>query len=199
MVNALLRLPIFVTRVATKDWHPTDHISFASNHVGKEPFVDYVTVVNPHNADESYESLVWPVHCVQGTPGAELVPELETGLLDQIIEKGTDPRIEMYSAFYTPFIAPRVGDSGLKDALREKAVTDVYVVGLAGDYCVKNTALDAVAEGFRTYIVEEGTKPVDAEGWDECRSELDGRGVKLVSLHGPEIRRLVAQGGELQL
>lgn len=195
MVNALLRLPAFVTRIATKDWHPPDHISFASNHPGKQPFVDFCTVVNPYNPKESYETRLWPVHCVQRTAGAELVPELERSLVDRVIEKGTDARVEMYSAFYDPFTSPRVSDSGLLGVLREKGVTDVYVVGLAGDYCVKHTALDAVAEGFRTFVVEEGTRAVDAASWDECRRDIEGRGVKVVSVHGPEVGLLTGGSG----
>jgi len=198
VVNALLRLRTFVTRIATKDWHPADHISFASNHADKRPLVDFCEVVNPYNADESYETLLWPVHCVQETPGAELVPELEVGLIDRVIEKGTDPRVEMYSAFYAPLKNPRVSDSGLKDGLRDAGVTDVYVVGLAGDYCVKSTALDAAAEGFRTFIVEEGTRAVDAAGWEDCRREIEEGRVKIVSVNGPEVGRLTA-GSELQL
>ncbi|OIW23945.1 Isochorismatase hydrolase [Coniochaeta ligniaria NRRL 30616] len=198
VVNALLRLQTLVTRIATKDWHPADHVSFASNHAGKRPFVDFCKVVNPYNAEESYETRLWPAHCVQGTSGAELVPELEVGLIDKVIEKGTDPRVEMYSAFYAPFTSPRVSDSGLKDGLREEGITDVYVVGLAGDYCVKNTALDAAAEGFRTFVVEEGTRAVDAVGWEDCRREIERGGVKVVSVHGPEVGRLTG-GSELQL
>jgi nicotinamidase-related amidase len=118
------------------------------------------------------------------------VPELETDRLDLVIEKGTDARVEMYSAFYDPFTSPRVSDSGLKDVLREKGVTDVYVVGLAEDYCVKSTALDAVAEGFRTFIVEEGTRAVDADAWSLCRKEVEAAGVKVVSMDGPEVGRL---------
>jgi nicotinamidase-related amidase len=135
---------------------------------------------------------------VQETPGAELVPELEVGLIDKVIQKGTDPRVEMYSAFYSPLKSPRVGDSGLKDGLREEGVTDVYVVGLAGDYCVKYTALDAAAEGFRTFIIEEGTRAVDAAGWEDCRREIEEAGVKIVSVKGSEVGRLTG-GSELQL
>jgi nicotinamidase-related amidase len=194
VVNALLRLRAFVTRIATKDWHPGDHISFAANHQGKQPFADSCTVVNPHNPEESYETRLWPVHCVQRTPGAELVPELETGLVDKVIQKGTDARVEMYSAFYDPFTKPRMSDSGLVGELREKGVTDVYVVGLAADYCVKNTALDAAAEGFRTFVVEEGTRAVNAGSWDQCRGEIEEKGVRVVSVHSLEVIRLT--GGE---
>ncbi|TDZ16479.1 Nicotinamidase [Colletotrichum orbiculare MAFF 240422] len=189
VVNALLRLP-FVTKIATKDWHPKDHVSFASNHEGKQPFVDFVDIVNPQNSAETYHTRLWPVHCVQGTPGAALVPELDAAAVDTVIEKGQVKEVEMYSVFHDPFQSPRVADSGLAAMLRDKGVTDVFVVGLAGDYCVKFTALDAVKEGFRTFIVEEGTRPVDAEKWDECKGELEASGVKIISVEGPEVRTL---------
>lgn len=189
-MNLLLSLPGFVTRIATKDWHPADHISFAANHPGKQPYADTCTVVNPHNAAETYESRLWPVHCVQDTHGARLVPELEVARLDRIIEKGTRADVEMYSAFYDPLTNPRVSDSGLSAALREAGVTDVYVVGLAADYCVKSTALDALSEGFNTFLVDDGTRAVDADQWPECRSEIGKAGVKVVSVDGPEVQRL---------
>jgi len=189
-INALLALPSFAIRIATKDWHPEDHISFAPNHTGKKPFVDFATVVNPHNPDESYETRLWPVHCVQGTQGAELIPELNAARVDKVIEKGTHPAVEMYSAFYDPFERPRVSDSGLSGALKELGITHVYVVGLAADYCVKNTAVDAFKEGFVTYIVEEGTRAVDAPDWARCRAETEAAGVKVVSFDGPEVGRL---------
>jgi nicotinamidase-related amidase len=153
-------------------------------------YVDHVTVVNPLNTKEQYESLVWPVHCVQNTPGAALIPELDQSKLDKIIEKGTDPRVEMYSAFYPPLTNPRMSDSGLAETLRESRVTHVYVVGLASDYCVKSTAIDAAKEGFTTYIVEEGTRAVDPAGWAEGRKVVEDAGVKIVSMDGPEIARL---------
>lgn len=177
-------------RVATKDWHPADHISFASNHAGKQPFVDTVTVVNPHNANETYETRLWPVHCVQGSPGAALIPELHVDKVDRIIEKGQRKEVEMYSAFYDPLTQPRVSDSGLSGVLKEHGVTDVYVVGLAADYCVQSTALDAVKEGFKTYIVQEGTRPVDGKAWADGKQDLQNMGVRLVSLSGPEVERL---------
>ncbi|RYP67754.1 hypothetical protein DL771_007087 [Monosporascus sp. 5C6A] len=189
-VNQLLAAP-FVIRIATKDWHPADHISFAPNHEGKQPYTDYVKVVNPHNAAETEETRLWPVHCVQGTPGAELIPELNVGQIDKTIEKGTDPRVEMYSPFYDQFKSPRVYDSGLVAVLREHRVTDVYVVGLAADYCVKSAAVDAAKEGFRTYLVEEGTRAVDATGWPACRRGIEEAGVKVVSMQDSEVSRLV--------
>lgn len=152
-----------------------------------------MTIVNPDNAGESYTSRLWPVHCVQGTPGAELVPELDSGKLDSVVLKGTDRHVEMYSPFYDPFVAPRVSDSGLAGLLRARGVTDVYVVGLAGDYCVKSCAEDAAKEGFRTYLIEECTRPVDAGAWQLCKKALEEGpgGARVVSLEGPEVLRLM--------
>lgn len=189
-VNELLSLPSFAIRIATQDWHPKNHISFADNHPGKKPFEDFVTVVNPHNPAEKYDTRLWPVHCLQDTKGAELVPELDAGKVDKVIRKGTDARVEMYSAFYDPFTKPRVEDSGLVKMLKEKSVTHVYVVGLAYDYCVKSTAKDAAKEGFVTYVVEEGTRAVDAAAWAECTKGLEKDGVKVVRMDGPEVQKL---------
>jgi nicotinamidase-related amidase len=188
-VNKLLDLP-FKIKIATKDWHPADHISFASNHAGKKPFTDFTTVINPTNASETYETRLWPDHCIQNAPGAELVPELQTEKIDKVIEKGQRKEVEMYSAFYDPLEKPRVSDSGLAGVLKEKGITDVYVVGLAADYCVKATAIDAKKEGFRTFIVEEGTRPVDEGTWKEVQVELKEGGVEVVKLSGKDVGRV---------
>jgi nicotinamidase-related amidase len=193
-VNRLLGLP-FVYKVATQDWHPPDHISFAANHPGAKPFESFATVVNPFNDKESYETRLWPVHCVQDTPGAELVPELDVAKVDEVVKKGTDKRVEMYSALYDPFEKPRVADSGLVGRLRERGVTDVYVVGLAADYCVWNTARDCAREGFGTVVVEEGTRAVDGDKWEaEGRAELEKTRVRVVSVDGPEVARVEELG-----
>ncbi|KAF3903334.1 Nicotinamidase [Arthrobotrys entomopaga] len=189
IINDLLANPTFVTRIATKDWHPQSHISFASNHPPphNQPFTSFTTIVNPYNPAETYETRLWPDHCVQNTPGAELIPELDTSLVDEIVEKGMDDRVEMYSCFYDPFEQPRVSDSGLAGRLKEMGVTHVYVVGLAMDYCVKCSAVDARKEGFEVYVVEEGTKAVDGEVWGNVVRELEGEGVKVVGMGGREI------------
>jgi len=131
---------------------------------------------------------------VQDTPGAEIVAELDISRVDRIVEKGLDPRVEMYSAFYDPLKSPRCSDSGLAGVLKGEGVTDVYVVGLAADYCVRFTAEDAAAEGFRTVIIEEGTRAVDEGGWVKVREEIEAKGVKVVCMHGEEVRKLVELG-----
>lgn len=124
---------------------------------------------------------------MQGTWGAEPPTGLDTEKAHGVVKKGLDERVEMYSAFKDPF---GLEDSGLKGKLDEVDVTDVYIVGLAGDICVKETAKGAVNEGFRTWFVEEGTKPVDVDKWEECRKEMEGIGIKVVSIDGEEVRRV---------
>ncbi|KAK3951443.1 Isochorismatase-like protein [Pseudoneurospora amorphoporcata] len=216
LINTLLTSPLLVLRVATKDWHPPNHISFASNHQHSSPetstccpesigtpaipFVSTTTIHNPHNPSESYTTRLWPPHCIAGSPGAALIPELDVSKIDKILEKGTDPRVEMYSAFYDPFVSPRVSDSGLADMLREAKVTHVYVVGLAADYCVWSTAMDAHKEGFETVVVEEATRAVDEEAWRGVKERLvaegkeGGIGVKVVSWQGEEVGCLFPGG-----
>lgn len=190
-INELLSLP-FVLKIATKDWHLADHVSFAANHPYAEPYTSMTTITNPLNSKETYETRLWPVHCVQGTPGAELIPELDTKQLDMIVEKGQDSRVEMYSAFYDPLKDPRISDSGLADLLNENGITDAFIVGLAADYCVRSTALDAHAEGFKTWIVEEGTRPVDPAGWDQCKLYIEEKGVKVVRMAEAEVKKVKA-------
>ncbi|KAK3990011.1 Pyrazinamidase/nicotinamidase [Cladorrhinum sp. PSN332] len=191
LINNLLALPIFTLRIATKDWHPPNHISFAANHgPSARPFLDTTTIVNPHNTSETYTTRLWPVHCLQDSPGAALVPELDASKFDHVIHKGQNPSVEMYSAFYCPLRQPTVSDSGLAKILHSGDVTHVYVVGLAADYCVRSTAEDAKLEGFETYIIEQGTRAVDPEGWEKCKAEIEGKGVKVVSMDGEDVRRL---------
>ncbi|KAJ7227010.1 pyrazinamidase/nicotinamidase, partial [Mycena pura] len=181
VINGLLTLPLFDVKIATKDWHPADHISFATNHPGHRPFESFTKVVNPNNPSESYETRLWPVHCVQNTPGAMLVSELDVGRVDKIIEKGQDKRVEMYSAFADPFV---VSQSELRGYLKNNYVGKVYVVGLAMDYCVRATAIDAMTEGYDTYIIEDGTKAVDPnEGWMNAKTEMEAKGIKFVKVH----------------
>ncbi|KAH6610052.1 pyrazinamidase nicotinamidase [Trichoderma cornu-damae] len=186
-VNSLLSLP-FVVRIATRDKHPPNHVSFAENHPGAVPFESRHTIAHPTDPAKSDTTLLWPTHCVLGTPGAELVPELDVSRIDAVVDKGMDPTVEMYSAFYDPF---RLSVSSLGDTLERKGVTDVFVVGLAADFCVKATAESAAAEGYRTYIVEEGTRAVMPETWEsEGKREIQGKGIRIVSVEGDEVRRV---------
>jgi nicotinamidase-related amidase len=118
------------------------------------------------------------------------VPELDMSAIDAVIEKGQIADVEMYSAFYTPLKEPRVGDSGLAARLRDAGISHVYVVGLAADYCVKATALHANEEGFGVCIVEEGTRPVDGDAWEEVREGIRRAGVKVVDRDSEEVRRV---------
>lgn len=141
--------------LATQDWHPADHGSFAANHTGTEPgqFIDL----------NGIQQILWPVHCVQDTPGAELVTELERDKIARIFPKGTDPGIDSYSGFYDN---EHRKDTGLGDYLRERSIQDVYVMGLATDYCVKFTVLDALGDGFGVFLIENGCRAVELNAGD---------------------------------
>ena len=123
--------------IATRDWHPPDHGSF------------------------THEGGIWPVHCVQGTPGADLHPALDTEPVDAIVDKGQDRGTEGYSAFDA---------TSLAETLRARGVDRVTVVGLATDYCVKNTALDALREGFAVTVDRAGVRGVDVQPGDSERA-----------------------------
>ncbi|KAL6880819.1 Isochorismatase-like protein [Trichoderma novae-zelandiae] len=187
VVNSLLTLP-FTVRIATRDWHPPNHVSFADNHPGAVALKSYHKITHPTDPAKSDTTLLWPRHCVQGTRGAELVPELDADKVDEVLDKGLDERVEMYSAFWDPM---RVCVSSLGETLKTNGVTHVFLVGLAADYCVKATAVSAVEEGYRAFIVEEGTRAVVRETWEsEGKREVQAKGVRIVSVDGEEIRRV---------
>lgn len=179
-VKKIVKLP-FHARYASKDWHPRGHISFASSHPGKALFglttifpPEHLVLANGQDvssiAERGLEQVLWPDHCVQGTPGAKLVEPLREDQFDAIILKGTDLGVECYSAFKDPWgLLP----SNLEAMLRKKGVTDLYVVGVAGDYCVKASAIDAAKVGaWKTWVVREGVRSVSTEGkeWDIFKS-----------------------------
>lgn len=186
-INSLLQLP-FALKIATKDWHPKDHISFASNHEppNNVPFSTEITITNPVDSTQTQTTRLWPDHCIQGTPGAELVPELDVAQIDNVILKGDDRRVEMYSAFADPF-ETHTSKSNIEDVLKNALITHVYCVGLAMDYCVKFTALDAAKAGFKTYVVTEATKAVNPADWDAVAKHLSEHGVEMVDIRGKEI------------
>lgn len=136
--------------VATQDWHPAQHGSFAANHSGTKPG----EVIDLNGLDQ----ILWPTHCVQDSKGAEFVTELSMEKVRKVFVKGTDVGIDSYSGF---FDNGKRKATGLGDYLKEEGVTDVYVCGLATDYCVKFTALDANNLGFGTYLIKDASRGVN--------------------------------------
>ena len=155
--------------VATQDWHPAGHHSFASSHPGHAPFEQ----IYLHGLPQ----VLWPDHCVQGTPGAALHPDLSTDRVEAIFRKGTDPEIDSYSGF---FDNGHLKSTGLADYLRGRGITAVYVVGLAGDYCVSFSAKDALKEGFATFLIEDATRAIDEAGFMQAKSDLVQHGGRVV-------------------
>ncbi len=151
VINALV--PRYEQVVVTQDWHPEGHASFASAHHGREPFD---TIEMPYGTQ-----VLWPDHCVQGTPGAELHPDLEVTSAQLVIRKGWHQGVDSYSAFRE---ADRETLTGLAGYLRERGVEEVHVVGLATDYCVGWTALDAAAAGFKVTVIEDACRAIDLSG-----------------------------------
>ncbi len=143
--------------VATQDWHPANHGSFAANHPGKK--VGDVIDLN------GLPQILWPVHCVQNSPGAALLSSLNTSRVARIFLKGTDPQIDSYSGF---FDNGHRKATGLGDYLSKQRVSAVYVMGLATDYCVKFTALDSLGLGFETYLIEDGCRGVNLKPTDSA-------------------------------
>jgi nicotinamidase/pyrazinamidase len=158
--------------VATQDWHPANHGSFAANHPGRKP-AELIEL-------NGLPQILWPVHCVQNSPGANFVPGLEKDRWDRVFVKGTDPQIDGYSGF---FDNGHRQTTGLGNYLREKGVTDVYVAGLATDYCVKFTVLDALKLGFRTHLIEGACRGVELQSGDVRKA------VEVMKAAGAEIIR----------
>lgn len=158
--------------VATQDWHPPDHGSLASNHEGHE-VGDIIEL-------EGLEQFLWPDHCVQDTEGAEFVDALETDRFDEVFRKGDDPRYDSYSGF---FDNGHQSATGLREYLEERSVEDVFVCGVATDYCVKYTVLDARRIGFRTHLIVNACRGVVNEAGDieESVAEMADAGAEVVS------------------
>ncbi len=168
-INRLM--PLFEEVVASRDWHPPNHGSFASQHPGHR--VGDVIELN------GLPQVLWPDHCVQGTAGADYAPGLNTDAVTHEVLKGTDPGIDSYSAF---FDNGHRRSTGLDDYLRRHGIDTVFVTGLATDYCVKATALDAARLGYRTYLVEDACRGVDLHPGDVQRAieEMRAAGVRVV-------------------
>ncbi|AOA59674.1 bifunctional nicotinamidase/pyrazinamidase [Acinetobacter larvae] len=157
--------PHFDNIVITQDWHPSDHISFAHQHPGKHAFETILLDYGPQ--------VLWPEHCVQGSHDAELHPALHLPTAQLIIRKGFHRHIDSYSAFLE---ADRKTTTGLAGYLRERGIQDVYIVGIATDFCVAWTAMDACKLGFNSYVIADATRGIDLNGslqhaWQEMLAQ----------------------------
>jgi nicotinamidase-related amidase len=199
LINKLLSSPHFYLKVATQDWHPKDHISFSVNHPppNNKPFESYVEIQNhvANRPEETMSQRLWPVHCVQNTRGAELVDELDVKNIDVRVKKGMDSRVDMYSAFSDSFGNLTAGKGGVSEDLAElckaKEITHAYVVGVASDYCVKFTAIDASKSGLDTQVIVEGVRGVDPSTWDDVKKEFTKHNVKVVSVDDDVVKRVL--------
>jgi nicotinamidase/pyrazinamidase len=170
LVNRLQRC--FDLIVATQDWHPATHGSFANNHARRQPG----DLVNLNGLPQ----ILWPDHCVQNTAGADFVAALDQTRWSKVFQKGTCPEIDSYSGF---FDNGRRHATGLGDYLQERGATDVYVAGLATDYCVQFTALDARHLGFKTTLIDDAARGVELKPGDVARAinEMKNAGVAVVT------------------
>ena len=173
LVNRLQ--PGFALVVATQDWHPAGHASFAANHPGKRPgeMIDL----------DGLPQVLWPVHCVQGTPGADFAPGLDRGRWAHVFQKGTGAHIDSYSGF---FDNGHRRATGLGGYLQSRGADEVFIVGLATDYCVKFTALDACGLGFRVTLIADACRGVELQPGDCARAldEMRAAGVQVVQSAG---------------
>lgn len=168
LINRLARQ--FKQVVIAQDWHPAGHASFASSHPGHQP---YDVIELPYG-----EQTLWPEHCVQATYGAELHPELDLPHAQLIIRKGCNPDIDSYSAFLE---ADRRTTTGLSGYLKERGIDTVYMVGLALDFCVMYSALDARAAGFNAFVVLDACRAIDMNGsLAAAIDRMQGAGVGLI-------------------
>jgi nicotinamidase/pyrazinamidase len=168
LVNALQ--PQYELVVATQDWHPAQHQSFASQHPGRQPFEQ----IDMHGLPQT----LWPDHCVQTTPGAEFSAALDQHRIEAIFRKGTNLEIDSYSGF---FDNGHRKSTGLADYLRGRGVREVHLCGLAADFCVNFSALDALQEGFEVVFLEDATRAISPEGYAQARQELQRRGARFAA------------------
>jgi nicotinamidase/pyrazinamidase len=156
--------------VATQDWHPRNHKSFASNHRNKKPFEK----IEIHGINDT----LWPDHCVQGSEGAGFHPDLEMNKIAAIFRKGMDPEVDSYSGFYDNDHKISIGLSGY---LKEKEITEIYFCGLAADICVYYSIKDSLKEGFSAILVEDASRPLSRDAFKGIKYELIKLGVRIIN------------------
>lgn len=169
VINDLM--PAYPVRVLTQDWHPADHFSFAANTAGADPFSLIEAPYGPQ--------VLWPVHCVQGSAGADFHKDLNTDAADLVVRKGYRSSIDSYSAF---FENDHKTPTGLEGYLRERGVTKLVIAGLATDFCVRFSAVDAAKLGFEVTVIEAGCRAIDLDGsLAEARRDMLDNGVVLAA------------------
>lgn len=169
VINKLL--PNFDLIIFTKDWHPANHKSFASQHDDKNPF----DMIDLNGLDQ----VLWPDHCVQKTRGSDIHDNIDFGKIKgdfYIFKKGMDPEVDSYSGFYDN---GRINSTGLKDFLEERGITKTFICGLALDFCVEYTAIDSAMEGFDTVLIKDGTRSLKPN-IDDTLQKFREAGVKLI-------------------
>jgi len=164
----------FPVIVATQDWHPANHGSFAANHPGKE-IHDEIDLAG-------LRQTLWPVHCVQNTTGADFAPGVNRARIQKIFQKGVDPQIDSYSGF---FDNAHRRSTGMGEWLKARQIAEIYICGLATDYCVKFSALDALKLGFKTHLVEDACRGVNVRPGDTAQAlqDLKAAGVEVLQSH----------------
>jgi len=156
--------------IATQDWHPQDHSSFAENHSGKKDF----EIIELGGIDQ----ILWPVHCVQNSEGAQFHSDLKTQKLEAIFRKGTNKEIDSYSGFYDN---AHLKSTGLSGYLNEKGISQLYFCGLAAEYCVYFSIIDALKEGFETFLIEDATKAISKTEFEKAKKEILHAGGKIIT------------------
>lgn len=155
--------------VATQDWHPRGHKSFFTSYPGKVAFEEIQL--------NGLNQVLWPEHCIQGTQGAELVPELSTDAVEAIFRKGMDKEIDSYSGF---FDNGKKKSTGMADYLKGRGVTEVAVCGVAADYCVYYTANDALDLGFKASIIERASRAINLERYESVKKDFQAKGGTII-------------------
>lgn len=165
-------MPLFKVVVASQDWHPANHKSFASNHINKQPF----EVIELHG----FKQTLWPDHCIQGSSGAQFHPSLHENHIHAIFRKGMDTNVDSYSCFYdndhhTP--------TGLFGYLKNKNIDELFFSGLAADVCVYYSIKDALKDKFKCYLIEDATKALDKSTYQRIKKDLLKKGVQFIHSH----------------
>lgn len=171
VINNLQQFGYFDLIVATQDWHPQNHKSFASNHSGKTTFEKIML--------NGLEQILWPDHCVQGTKGADFPSNLDTKKIEAIFRKGMDVNVDSYSGF---FDNGKRKDTGLAAYLKGRKIDEIYVSGLAGDFCVFYTALDSADCGFKTFFIEDATRSIDKNSFEDMiKKKLSEKDITIIN------------------